>query len=66
MNFLSEEQQDKIKENGWDLIDSEVGCFWAGWDWDSKENPLYTISKQTSLEDSRGYDFLIIAKRKVK
>ena len=66
MGFLSKKQQKYLEDKGWDLIHNKDGAIWVGWDWDAKENPLYTIGKQTSLEDSRGYDFLIIGKKKVK
>jgi len=52
MTFLSKEQQKFLEDKGWD--------------WDSKEHPLRTIGRQTDIEDSRGYDFLIIGKKKVK
>jgi len=66
MTFLSKEQQKFLEDKGWDLIDNKDGAIWAGWDWDSKEHPLRTIGRQTDIEDSRGYDFLIIGKKKVK
>ena len=66
MAFLSKEQQDKLKEKGWDLIDNKDGAFWVGWDWETKQHPLTTINKTIDLEDgAEGYDFLIVAKQRI-
>ena len=66
MTFLSKEQQKYLEDKGWDLVDNELGAIWVGWDWDTKEHPLRTIGRETDIEDSRGYDFLIIGKKMVK
>ena len=60
---LTTRQIKELKENGWEPISP----MWIGGYWDGKTNVLNVVNNVMPLDiDAEGYDFVIIAQRKIK
>ena len=60
---LTKKQIKDLEKHGWE----PVPTMWIGGYWDGKSNLLKVVDNVMPLdEDAEGYDFVIIAKRKIK
>ncbi len=59
---LTEAQKRKLTKHGWEVMSP----MWVGGNWDSKVNVVQLVNNIIPLDqDVEGYDFVIVARRKV-
>ena len=67
--FLNKEQKATLEKSGWEIPPTKEGVIWFEQDWDSKTNPLVSISNEhpdlvdASDESITGYDLLVVGIR---
>jgi len=60
---LTQAQKRKLEKHGWEAVQP----MWIGGYWDSKTNLLQVVNNVVPLDkDVEGYDFVIVARRKIK
>jgi len=68
--FLTKKQANDLKENDWDLVDTESGVAWFGADfnkdWICQVFEALSLEDEESLWRAEGVDFLVIAHRPTK